>query len=100
MGGVQTAPLVLVVDASVVVGDWRSAGHVILLCSAPEWSLSGDNVMKALEGLCEMYQLQVKFGYDWVARARRSSQIETQSGGCRSAAAASRALAESTSHPS
>ena len=48
-----------------MVGDWKSVGHVIIMCSAPEWSFSGDNVMTALEGLCEMFQLQVKFGYDW-----------------------------------
>ena len=47
------------------VGRWDQAGYVTILCSAPEWSLSGDNVMKALEGLCDLHHQQVKFGYDW-----------------------------------
>ena len=75
-GGVSRVPPVLVADASVAVGDWRSADHIIILCSAPEFSRpypdgsAGDNVMKALEGLCEMHQLQVKFGYDWCVLLR------------------------------
>jgi hypothetical protein len=72
--GVSRVPPLLVADDTAKLGewqsDWRSAGHVIILCSAPEFSLpdaSGvvDHVMAALEGICEMHQLQVKFGYDW-----------------------------------
>ena len=39
--------------------------RVTVLCSAPEFSLSGDKVMVGLFLMCELYGDFVKFGYDW-----------------------------------
>ena len=66
-GGGETRPTLVISGDDPRIGRWDQAGYVTILCSAPEWSLSGDNVMKALEGLCAMYYQQVKFGYDWCA---------------------------------
>ena len=44
---------------------WHAEGHVTIICSAPEFSLSGDKVMVALFALCDMNHTRVKFGYDW-----------------------------------
>jgi hypothetical protein len=39
--------------------------RVTVLCSAPEFSRGGDNVMAALFALCEAHSDVLKFGYDW-----------------------------------
>ena len=65
-GGGETRPtLAFSSEDAARAGRWDQEGCVTILCSAPEWSLSGDNVMKALEGLCDLHNQQVKFGYDW-----------------------------------
>lgn len=56
-------------ESEAKVGSWRAQGHVSIICSAPEFSLSRDKVMVALFALCEMYQVSVKFGYDWAGSA-------------------------------
>lgn len=71
-GGVSRVPPSVLASDGFADGteNWRCDGHVTILCSTPEYSRpyddgASDNVMRALEGLCEMYTLHVKFGYDW-----------------------------------
>jgi hypothetical protein len=44
------------------IGRWDAPGRVTVLCSAPEFSQSGDNVMNALFGLCKKHTKSLKFG--------------------------------------
>eukprot|EP01043_Picozoa_sp_COSAG02_P048620 COSAG02_NODE_4793_length_4973_cov_2.768158_4_plen_441_part_00 len=50
--------------------NWKADGHVTIICSAPEFSLTRDKVMVALFALCDMNHTHVKFGYDWGKLAR------------------------------
>ena len=56
--------MIVEAEAEAEIGHWDAQGHVTILCSAPEFSRprddgSKDNVMKALFGLCAMYQARV-----------------------------------------
>jgi len=66
-GGVSRVPATLIVEEELeaTIGHWKTKGHATIICSAPEFSLSGDQVMVALFALCDLYPQQVMFGYDW-----------------------------------
>ena len=64
-GGGETRPMLAFSGDDARVGRWDRKGYVTILCSAPEFSLSGDGVMVALFALCDIHGQKVKFGYDW-----------------------------------
>jgi hypothetical protein len=55
--------------ACVVLGaspvPWDSENSVSIICSAPEFSRCGDQVMVGLFQMCSAFGEHVKFGYDW-----------------------------------
>eukprot|EP01046_Picozoa_sp_COSAG06_P031396 COSAG06_NODE_3053_length_5914_cov_126.204643_2_plen_1719_part_00 len=64
-GGAQQslAPACVVLGASPV--PWDSESSVSIICSAPEFSRSRDQVMVGLFQVCDAFSEHVKFGYDW-----------------------------------
>ena len=55
-GGGETRPTLVINSDDARVGRWDQEGYVTILCSAPEFSLSGDTVMVALFALCDMHR--------------------------------------------
>ena len=45
--------------------SWNADSHITIICSAPEYSLSGFEVMTGLFDTCRRYPERVQFGYDW-----------------------------------
>ena len=67
LSGEQIAPpsVLLPEEKPYWLTTWSSHDHMTIICSAPEFSLSGFEVMNGLFDTCRWYPDRVSFGYDW-----------------------------------